>query len=183
MTGSFKQFLITTSTMGLIAFIVGAGIAIMKHPERFQHRDEGQYREIKSMPGFMLEDIDGNSHDSKAWDGKVIVLNFWASWCQPCREEIPEFVRMQERFADSELQFVGIAIDDIENIRSFTGEVGFNYPSLVADEAVVEISKRMGNIAGVLPFTVVVDREGNIQQHFHGKVDAGDLETVVTGLL
>lgn len=183
MTGSFRQFLITTSMMGIIAFIVGAGIAVMQHPERFRSQDENRGELLKQMPSFSLGDIEGNIHDSSAWADKVVVLNFWASWCKPCREETPEFIRLQQSHAGSGLQVVGIAIDDEENIRSFSREFAFNYPVLVGDPAAVEMSKRMGNIAGVLPFTVVVGRDGMIQRNFLGKVKAGELETVITGLL
>lgn len=115
-----------------------------------------------AMPEFSLPDIDGKLHNISDWQGKVIVLNFWATWCPPCVREIPLFVELQERYASQGLQFVGIAIDELQAVRDFSNTYGINYPNLIGAQDAVEIAKKYGNRLGTLPYTVVINRQGNI---------------------
>lgn len=95
-----------------------------------------------------------------AFSGKIVVLNFWATWCAPCREEMPVFVRMQREWANKNVQFVGISVDKAENVRQFSKEIGVNYPLLIAAENGIDLSRSMGNRLGVLPHTVVLAADG-----------------------
>ena len=90
------------------------------------------------------------------------MVNFWATWCAPCREEMPEFIKAQTEYGPKGLQFVGIAVDQPDKVEQFAKEIGLNYPTLVGGFGAMELSKTLGNNLMALPFTVVVDRKGAI---------------------
>lgn len=130
-----------------------------------------------------LPDLQGNSQPISQWRGKVLVVNFWATWCEPCRKEIPEFIKTQNRYRDQGLLFVGIAIDQKENIATYSKEVGINYPVLVGDFDTIELSRHAGNSYSGLPFTAVIDRNGKIADVHLGGLTGTELETIVKPLL
>jgi thiol-disulfide isomerase/thioredoxin len=107
-------------------------------------------------------DIDGRPQSLGRFQGKIVVLNFWATWCAPCREEMPVFVRLQSRWASRDVQFVGVSSEDAERVRRFGGELAINYPLWVGGDAVSDLSRRLGNRLGVLPHTVLLDRDGRV---------------------
>lgn len=111
-------------------------------------------------PEPMLVDLDGRSHSLTEWRGKVVVLNFWATWCAPCREEMPVFAALQQELGDQGLQFVGVAIDDPEAVRGYLARHPVNYPILVGDAGVPAWADGLGNQLAALPFSVVFDRDG-----------------------
>lgn len=130
-----------------------------------------------------LPDLAGNRASLERWRGKVVVVNFWASWCPPCREEIPGLVRIQHKFAANGLQVVGIAVDSAEKSRQAAGEMGISYPVLVAEVQIIDVTRRLGNRAGGLPFTVVLDREGRLVTTHLGLLSEAQLERLVRPLL
>ena len=130
-----------------------------------------------------LADIKGGSQSISQWRGRVLVINYWATWCAPCREEIPMFVRMQERYGDRGLQFVGIAIDQPAKVAEFAAEFRVNYPMLIAGSDSLELLRQAGNRAGVLPYTLVIDRKGNLVSREPGGVKEPRLETLIQPLL
>jgi thiol-disulfide isomerase/thioredoxin len=147
---------------------------------------EGAQAPATTPAGFLdtaIADLAGNKTPLSTWKGKVLVINFWATWCAPCRKEIPEFIRMQERLAPQGLQFVGIAIDEADKVSAFVREIGVNYPVLVGEVDAVELSRVLGNELGALPFTVVVDRQGRIVRTELGATTEAGLESVVQPLL
>ncbi len=135
------------------------------------------------MTGLALPDVDGQEQRLAQWHGKVMVVNFWATWCEPCREEMPEFVKAQTALGGKGLQFVGIAIDQPDKIRQFTKELKLNYPSLVGGYGALEMSKTLGNSVGALPFTVILDREGGVAYTQMGPLKPGKLDAIVAKLL
>ena len=114
------------------------------------------------LPEFTLQDIQGIERNSKEWLGKVVIYNFWATWCPPCREEIPEFIKLQKEYNNRGLQFVGIAIEDQPPASEFAKQTGINYPILIGETGGIELSVQLGNTIHALPFSVVVDRRGKI---------------------
>jgi thiol-disulfide isomerase/thioredoxin len=118
--------------------------------------------DVTRLMAASLPDMDGKSQALKQWQGKVMVVNFWATWCSPCLEEIPEFVRMQERFGNQGLQFVGIAVDNVAKVRKFAAKYRMNYPVLIGELEAIELARSAGNEFGALPFTVVLDRTGRL---------------------
>ena len=123
-------------------------------------------------PDFTLPNITGQMHSNAEWDGKVVVVNFWATWCQSCRKEIPVFIKLQNEYAEQGVQFIGIAVrDDTESVKRFAKDMGINYPLLIDKQKNFILSKTFGNTIGALPFTVVVDRKGNIVSRFAGEMN------------
>jgi peroxiredoxin len=136
----------------------------------------------ETRPAFTLPDLDGTQRSMAEFDGKVVVLNFWATWCPPCRDEIPDFVELQSRYAGQGVQFIGIANDEVEQVRSFIREVPVNYITLIGDLDGA-ISRAYGNDMGVLPYTVVIDRAGKVAAVRPGIFAKDALESVIKGLL
>lgn len=130
-----------------------------------------------------LPDLAGKAQDMNQWRGKVLVLNFWAPWCPPCRKEIPDFIRLQERHGGAGLQFVGVALDEPDKVSAFVDETGINYPILLGAEQATALSAAAGNRLGGLPFTVVFDRRGNAVATLTGGVNETRLEALVKPLL
>lgn len=139
--------------------------------------------DASALLGISLPDASGKEESLGQWKGKVIVVNFWATWCTPCREEMPEFVAAQREFGGSGLQFVGIAIDEPDKVRRFAEEIGLNYPALIGGYGAVELSKTMGNRAGALPFTVIVNRSGRVIHTQLGPLRDAKLRSILAQLL
>lgn len=117
-----------------------------------------------------LHTLDGAARTLEQYRGRVLAINYWATWCAPCREEIPLFVRLQQEYGARGLQFVGIAIDQPDPVRRFATEYRINYPLLIGGIDAVELSRQAGNRAGVLPYTLVLDRRGNIAASLVGGI-------------
>lgn len=133
-------------------------------------------------PDFSLADLgSGQPRSIAEWDGKRIVLNFWASWCAPCLEEMPMFVDLQERYGPAGAQFVGVAVDSPENARRLAERLALNYPNLVGELDAMDVASRYGNRNGVLPFTVLINPAGQIEATHDGLVDRAALEAWLAG--
>jgi thiol-disulfide isomerase/thioredoxin len=130
-----------------------------------------------------LPDTEGREQALAQWKGKVLVVNFWATWCAPCREEMPMFVNAQSQHGGRGLQFVGVAIDDADKVRKFAAEIGLNYPALVGGYGAMELSKTLGNSVMALPFTVVVDRGGRIVLNHLGPMKQAQLDRLLAQTL
>jgi thiol-disulfide isomerase/thioredoxin len=130
-----------------------------------------------------LPDVDGRRQVMAQWRGKVLVVNFWATWCAPCREEIPGFIESQKRYGSESVQFVGIAIDTPERIAPYAKEIGINYPLLVGRIDSMEFAKRAGDRSGVLPFTLVIGRDGKMLASEVGVLKPERLENLIKSLI
>ena len=135
------------------------------------------------VPDFSLADVDGKQRLLSEWKGKVIAINFWATWCSPCREEIPAFVELQEKYEAKGVQFVGIALQTSEEIKDFLTEFKVNYPALVGENEVITLGKQLGNDIGALPYTVIADREGKIVFTHRGPLLKTEAEKIINTLL
>jgi thiol-disulfide isomerase/thioredoxin len=130
-----------------------------------------------------LPDVQGKDQPIAQWKGKVLVVNFWATWCEPCREEMPRFIKMQEELGANGFQFVGIAIDQPDKVRRFATEIQLNYPALIGGYGAIELSKSFGNQFGALPFTVVMDRAGRIVHTQLGPLKDVQLRSIISQLI
>lgn len=130
-----------------------------------------------------LPDLVGQTQALTQWRGRVVVLNFWAPWCPPCRHEIPGFIRLQERFGAQGLQFVGIAFARSEPVREYVEQAGINYPILLGGHEGALLGQAAGNPRGGLPYTLVLDRAGRPVASLLGAVSERRMEAIVRPLL
>ena len=134
----------------------------------------------RPRPEFTLPDLDGRPRQPAEWDGKVLVVNFWATWCAPCREEIPLLIDLERRRPG--VRVVGIAVDRPEAVRAFAAELGIEYPILL-DDLKGSTMRRYGNRIGALPFTVITGRDGIVAYVRLGELEAAELDRVTGALL
>jgi thiol-disulfide isomerase/thioredoxin len=162
--------------VAVLAVAIGAGTAWYRlKPE--------PTRDGAAILALVLPDADGRQQAMAQWRGKVLVVNFWATWCAPCREEMPQFVAMQSRDAGKGVQFVGIAVDDAAKVRVFAHEIGLNYPTLIGGFGAIELSKTLGNELSALPFTVVLGRDGKVALTHLGPLKQHQLDAVLGRLV
>lgn len=144
---------------------------------------EASQQGAKAIFAENLPDLQGENQTVSQWMGNVIVVNFWATWCTPCQEEIPEFIETQEKFRDQGLVFVGIAIDQADKVKMFSQDFGINYPVLVGSLNTWSLLEAAGNRQSALPYTVVINRSGEIVETYLGRVNQKKLEKTVIPLL
>jgi thiol-disulfide isomerase/thioredoxin len=158
---------------------VPAAIAQDAPSERFRAVD------AYHRPAFTFSTVDNQTLSVDAWAGKVVLIDFWASWCVPCRQEMPDFNRLRAEYADQGFEVVGIAADDLDKVREFLREVPVNFPIVYGDvDAVMQIAAQYGNDFGGLPFSAFVDRDGNVRYiQRPGLVTFEDAESVLLTLL
>ena len=130
-----------------------------------------------------LPDLQGKNQSISQWKGKVLVVNFWATWCEPCRREMPEFVELQNELRDQGLLFIGIAMDQASKVEQFNKEIGVNYPILLGGIEAMELAEAAGNRYAVLPFTVILNRNGEIASTHVGLISRDKLEPILKALL
>lgn len=179
-----KAVVLLTVLMGTI----GVGGALVGHrwiqqgkPLSFLPKDP-EHR-LQTLPELRLPDLAGQEFGQSNLEGKVVVLNFWATWCLPCREEIPMFMGFQAERGSDGVQFVGIAIDDAAAVKEFVTTTKINYPVLLGDVDAIELSRRLGNRLQGLPFTAIFDRKGNLIYAQTGPVERAHLEERIGPLL
>jgi len=130
-----------------------------------------------------LPDVDGKPQPLSQWKGKVLVANFWATWCPPCKEEMPEFSRISVKYAGNGVQFVGISIDSPDKVAAFRQEAQIAYPLLISTLETLDLSSDLGNRAKALPFTIILRPDGRPQQVKLGKFATPDLEKAIQAAL
>lgn len=130
-----------------------------------------------------LTALDGHPRTLEGFRGQVLIINYWATWCAPCREEIPLFVRFQQEYASSGVQFIGIAVDQADKVGDFAREFRINYPLFIGGIDAVELSRKAGNKAGVLPYTLILDRSGAIASSLVGELTEARLRAQLRAVL
>jgi thiol-disulfide isomerase/thioredoxin len=169
-----RQFVVVAG-VAVAAAAAGAGVHLW--------RLTGEAGSAALLNALRLSDLAGQMQDMSQWRGKVLIVNFWATWCTPCREEIPILVRLQDKYRERGLQLVGVAIDQREKVEAFAREFKMNYVLLLGGLETIDVTRQIGNRVGALPFTVVIDRNGAIVDRELGKVKEVPLERLVESLL
>jgi thiol-disulfide isomerase/thioredoxin len=130
-----------------------------------------------------LPDLSGKPQTFAQWRGKLLVVNFWATWCTPCREEIPVLMKAQIQYASNGVKIVGIALDNADKVRDYAREMRIDYALLIGGMETLGMAKELGNRAGVLPFTVILDRSGRVVHAHAGALTEALLSAILTPLL
>lgn len=143
-------------------------ISLLISPQLFADNTPGSAEQKillgQLRPKFTLPDRHGAMQSITQWHGRILVLNFWATWCAPCRTEIPLLNALQKEYSARGVQIVGVALDNADAVQQFTQQVvALNYPVLIGGNEAVEVVTRYGNTAGALPYTAFITRGGKIE--------------------
>lgn len=128
-------------------------------------------------------DSNGQIQAIEQWRGKILVVNFWATWCPPCREEMPELSHLHDRYKSKDVVVVGIATEDVAKIQEFSKETKVSYPLLAGDMEAMNLGSALGNNRGILPYTVIIGRDGDVAKTFFGQVNSAMLEEVLQPMI
>ncbi len=131
-----------------------------------------------AAPEFRLSDIQGRTVSLSDFRGKVVILDFWATWCPPCRREIPDLISLQSQYKGEGLQIVGVALDEPDKVKGFAQYMQMNYPVLLGND---DVSALYGGISGI-PTTFIIDRKGKIVQRFEGFTERAVFESEIKQL-
>lgn len=138
---------------------------------------------VELRPDLEFRDLDGQPHRLAQWDGKLLLLNFWATWCTPCLKEIPLLVEAQKTYGGRGLQIVGLALDKVEPVRQFQARFGINYPMMAGEADIVSAMDALGDTLGAFPFSVIIARDGRIVERISGDLSREELENLLAKYL
>lgn len=145
--------------------------ATARHPWKRVH----DLRRGDPAPELALRGLDDRVHRLSEWRGKRVLVTFWATWCQPCRREIPALNAAQARYGANGVQIVGIALDDPQSVHAFARQVPMRYPVLLGSSDGPNPSKQFGDSLGALPFSVLIDRHGRVLATYYGPLQRSQL--------
>jgi thiol-disulfide isomerase/thioredoxin len=169
----------------LLVGLLAAGIAVFIFQSQQQEIEvqqplaESAPRALVERLDFSLPDLDGNVRKLSDWDGKARLVNFWATWCAPCRREIPLLKSTQETHAGNNLQIIGIAVDFLEPVQVYAEETDFNYPILIGQEDAMAAAEASGIEFIGMPFTMVVAPGGELLKTHIGEIVESHIETIL----
>jgi peroxiredoxin len=167
------------ATIAIVAFVGGLSVRNLLSAPVEKITQENQ----NLLPEFSLPDLSGKQRSIKEWQGTVLVINFWATWCPPCLKEMPEFEALNKEFSEKGLQIIGIALDDAEPVKEFIASHKITYPILLGQDQGMKIAHDLGNIVNTVPFTVIVDKNGVVIKGQMGTLTKEELLKIVSPLL
>jgi len=169
----------TFALVAVVTVLAGAGLWRLNRPAP---RVEAVELAPATLYSMAFRDVDGKPRSLAEFRGKFVVLNFWATWCAPCREEMPGFSRLQSRWKARDVQFVGVTGDDPHAVERFLRQVPVSYPVFLAGRNAEAWARRLGDRDAVLPFTVVLDAEGRVVDQQVGIYTEARLDTQLRAL-
>ena len=165
--------------IGMVAVALAFGIYVLGRPSRSANRRPAR-AELSLAPDFSLPDLKGGHLKLSAYRGRVVFLDFWATWCDPCREEIPHFIDLQNKYGAQGLQVIGISMDDDpEPVRDYYQRFKMNYPVVMGNAKIGEL---YGGVLG-LPIAFVIGRDGRIYNKHIGAIDVSIFENEIVNML
>jgi thiol-disulfide isomerase/thioredoxin len=162
-----------------LAAAVGLGGGIYLGVSRGPATSEVEAQAIETLYATRLADLSGRPQALSQWKDKILVINFWATWCPPCREEIPGLIRVQRKYSAKNLQIVGIALDSPDQVAAFANSVGINYPVLLGGLDAINLTRLLGDASGGLPFTIVISAKGGANRTHLGMLSEAQLELLI----
>ncbi|MDF1583131.1 MAG: TlpA disulfide reductase family protein [Methyloprofundus sp.] len=167
----------------LFIFIFGFLILISTFFARYQSQKEQQALILTPLINFSLTDLRGEITPIAKWRGKILIINFWATWCPPCLKEIPDFIALQNEYADKNVQFIGIAIDTPELVADYLAFIDINYPILMAEVEGQALAKQLGNVVNAVPFTLIVNANNDIIFRHPGELSKTKIRQLIDPLV
>lgn len=168
--------LVTYLTVGALALIAGVAISVYWAPTKNVTSSKIGLTPVINQP---LIDLSGSTRHLREWEGKVLLVNFWATWCAPCREEIPHIQQAREQYKDREFEVIGIAIDKQQYVEEFRNALAIEYPLLLIQGDPTELLFSFGDEQGVLPHTAILGRTGKILVTHTGPLTSDQLEQLI----
>lgn len=165
----------------LLIVVIALAVIVYENARRNSHSKGGHPGAVDSpAPQFSLQDLDGKPLSLASYQGKVVLLNFWATWCTPCRGEIPQFVDFQNTLGSQGLQLIGISMDDdAKPVHEFYQQFKMNYPVAIGN---ANLAESYGGVLG-LPVTFLIGRDGRIAAKYIGATDLNALQQKIQSLL
>jgi thiol-disulfide isomerase/thioredoxin len=164
----------------LVLAVLAFGIYWGVHRARREQTHVVSIPLLAAAPELSVIDLNGNTLETANLKGKVVLVNFWAAWCAPCAEEVPQFIALQKKYQEQGLQVIGFSVDDdAAELRDFYRKYQVNYPVVPSD---IKIADAFGGVLG-LPTTFIIGRDGKVHGKCNGATDFSTLEREVVGLL
>jgi len=168
-----------TAVLALVGLTLGWQAGLQRNALRITPDTELSAR----LPNSYWNNLDGGQNQLSEWQDKVLIVNHWATWCEPCRREIPMFMELRQQYAEQGLELIGIAHDDEDEVRRYVDSMGMDYPQLLAGKGLGQKwLAELGN-NGSLPFTLVFDREGNLRAKKTGLMSEQELRRAIESIL
>jgi thiol-disulfide isomerase/thioredoxin len=176
---------LTLVTVSLLALLAGFYLSVKLNsgPPSIPEPPANTSLVGSHQPVFELLSNKGEPVTNADFAGKTTLINFWATWCVPCRKEMPMLMELHTEYAPRGFQVVGIALDEVQPVNRFIEEISISYPILVGEADVMATSAAFGNITGVLPYSVLVDKDGIIRWQHAGDVDRDEISSLLDDLL
>ncbi len=170
-----KRFLSIALLIGLMFTAIGIYVS-NRHISPIAPKNDA----VHQLMSLSLTDSQGQPRQLSQWKGKFLVVNFWATWCAPCVQEMPELSTLQKELSKDNVQLLGLGIDSPTNIQAFAEKYDISYPLFSAGMEGSELSRRLGNQAGGLPFTILIAADGSLVKSYLGRLKIEELRADIT---
>ncbi len=177
-----KSPLIKLIVLIALAFAVWEGIAIYRSLNYWKPAEpetNTPKAAISPILELSLQDMEQKPQPLRQWQGRVLVINFWAAWCEPCKDEMPMLKKMQAAWPPDKVRFVGIGIDERQALLAFLKQQPMNYPMLIGTQDTLDLTGPYGNVQGGIPFTLVFDRSSHIVLKKLGRINEPELRNAI----
>lgn len=165
------------------AAVAAAGAGIWASARLLANRAGPEPSIVSPLDAKAYPDLAGKPRRIAEWRGKIIAVNFWATWCAPCREEIPLFMEVRRERASQGFEVVGIAVDNPDKVAEYARNAAISYPVLIADGSGLDLIRKLGNASGGLPYTAFLDRGGRPVRTKLGALKRPELDALLAELL